>query len=84
MSASILAVTLIIGIRTDITATTITAAARIDTTIIVTGGGTTIRIQYYFTAPKVRPRTSCFWVSQPSTMIGATDSSVGQKIRSGE
>jgi hypothetical protein len=25
----------------------------------------------YFTAPKVRPRTSCFWLSQPSTRIGA-------------
>jgi hypothetical protein len=26
----------------------------------------------YFTAPKVNPCTSCFWVSHPSTMIGAT------------
>jgi hypothetical protein len=26
----------------------------------------------YFTAPKVRPRTNCFCVSQPSTIIGAT------------
>ena len=25
----------------------------------------------YFTAPKVRPRTSCFWLNQPSTRIGA-------------
>jgi hypothetical protein len=26
----------------------------------------------YLTAPKVKPRTKCFWVSHPSTMIGAT------------
>ena len=26
----------------------------------------------YFTAPKVSPRTSCFCISHPSTMIGAT------------
>src|ERR1700757_4109995 len=30
--------------------------------------------QGYFTAPKVSPRTSCFWVSQPITRIGATAS----------
>src|SRR5271165_7013518 len=28
----------------------------------------------YFTAPNVNPCTSCFCVSQPSTMIGATAS----------
>ena len=28
----------------------------------------------YFTAPKVNPRTNCFCVSQPSTMMGATAS----------
>jgi hypothetical protein len=28
----------------------------------------------YFTAPKVSPWTSCFWVSQPSTIMGATAS----------
>jgi hypothetical protein len=26
----------------------------------------------YFTAPNVNPRTSCFCVSHPSTMMGAT------------
>ena len=26
----------------------------------------------HFTAPKVRPRTSCFWQNQPSTTIGPT------------
>ncbi len=25
----------------------------------------------YFTAPKVRPRTSCFWLNQPMIRIGA-------------
>src|SRR5215471_12551800 len=25
----------------------------------------------YLTAPKVSPRTSCFWLNQPSTRIGA-------------
>jgi hypothetical protein len=25
----------------------------------------------YFTAPKVRPRTSCFWLNQPRIRIGA-------------
>ena len=25
----------------------------------------------YLTAPKVRPRTSCFWLNQPSTRMGA-------------
>jgi hypothetical protein len=25
----------------------------------------------YFTAPKVRPWTSCFWLNQPNTTIGA-------------
>ena len=25
----------------------------------------------YFTAPKVRPRTSCFWLNQPMMRIGA-------------
>ena len=32
------------------------------------------RLAYYLTAPKVNPWTSCFCVSQPSTMIGATAS----------
>jgi hypothetical protein len=27
---------------------------------------------FYLTAPKVNPRTSCFCVNHPSTMIGAT------------
>ena len=26
----------------------------------------------YFTAPNVRPRTSCFWLNQPRTRMGAT------------
>src|SRR5262249_41501629 len=26
---------------------------------------------HYFTAPKVRPRTSCFWANQPITNMGA-------------
>ena len=25
----------------------------------------------YFTAPKVKPCTSCFWLNQPNTTIGA-------------
>jgi hypothetical protein len=25
----------------------------------------------YFTAPKVRPCTSCFWLNQPNTTMGA-------------
>ena len=25
----------------------------------------------YFTAPKVRPRTSCFWLNHPRIRIGA-------------
>ena len=46
------------------------------------------RFAYYLTAPKVNPWTSCFWVSQPSTMIGATASreaaeSFAQKSPSG-
>jgi hypothetical protein len=36
--------------------------------------GSTPPCPAYFTAPKVRPRTSCFWVSQPITRIGATAS----------
>ena len=33
------------------------------------------RVLSYFTAPKVRPCTSCFWLNQPNTMIGAIASS---------
>ena len=29
------------------------------------------RLRVYLTAPKVRPRTSCRWLNQPSTRIGA-------------
>ena len=28
-------------------------------------------VRSYFTAPKVRPRTSCFWLNQPTIRIGA-------------
>eukprot|EP01035_Chromulina_nebulosa_P043489 gene43488-58903_t len=27
--------------------------------------------RHHFTAPKVRPRTSCFWLNQPRMTIGA-------------
>ena len=30
-----------------------------------------MRSPCYFTAPKVRPCTSCFWLNQPTTTIGA-------------
>ncbi|BAR60443.1 hypothetical protein ACVIWV_004552 [Bradyrhizobium diazoefficiens] len=30
-----------------------------------------IRQPLYFTAPKVSPRTSCFWLNQPRTRMGA-------------
>src|SRR5271166_6053895 len=37
-------------------------------------GGSRSEKRSYFTAPNVNPCTSCFCVSQPSTMIGATAS----------
>ena len=33
--------------------------------------GAHVRFPLYFTAPKVRPRTSCFWLNQPMIRIGA-------------